>query len=275
MTVMLAALGMLALTAQEAPRCDLSLIVREPHVQPGATFQVALKFKIEPGWHIYWQNAGDTGVPTNVDWKLPAGFKLEKTEWSRPHRFEASDIVSYGYEGQGFIVATIKAPASSDSSAAKITAAADWLICRESCVMGKGTKSLSIPVRKTKAAGPANPRLWADVMGEMPSANRLPLSASVKKDAYEIFIGQPKFSFLTPTSAYFFAKASDVADHGKPQTIRQTGEGTVLRIPRSPFEKGAAKVLEGVLQLGQGEAQDAAISVRIPIDTTSTTRRSS
>jgi len=275
MTVTLAVLGMLVLAAQEAPKCDLSLIVREAHVQPGASFQVALKFKIEPGWHIYWQNAGDTGVPTSVEWKLPAGFKVERTQWSRPHRLESAGIVSYGFEDEGYIIATIKAPATLKGTSAKLTAAANWLICKETCIIGKGTKSLTIPVSTSSSASPAIPKLWGDIVDHLPAPSRLPLSASSTKDAYEIYIGQPKFSFPTPTSAYFFAKTSDIADHGKPQTVRQTEKGTVLRIPRSPYEKGTAKVLEGVLQLGQGEAQDAAFSIRIPIDSTSTTRRSS
>ena len=27
-----------------------------------------------PGWHGYWLNPGDAGLPMDVKWQLPAGF---------------------------------------------------------------------------------------------------------------------------------------------------------------------------------------------------------
>ncbi|HUZ05694.1 MAG TPA: hypothetical protein VMU62_10075, partial [Acidobacteriaceae bacterium] len=38
----------------------------------GQTFHLGLHFQLDPGWHIYWVNAGDSGLPTTVQWKLPA-----------------------------------------------------------------------------------------------------------------------------------------------------------------------------------------------------------
>jgi ornithine carbamoyltransferase len=27
---------------------------------------------MEPAWHTYWENSGDSGLPTHIDWNLPA-----------------------------------------------------------------------------------------------------------------------------------------------------------------------------------------------------------
>jgi DsbC/DsbD-like thiol-disulfide interchange protein len=31
---------------------------------------LGLYFKLEPGWHIYWKNAGDSGEPPRARWTL-------------------------------------------------------------------------------------------------------------------------------------------------------------------------------------------------------------
>ena len=28
---------------------------------------IALRLRPEPGWHVYWQNPGDSGIPTSID----------------------------------------------------------------------------------------------------------------------------------------------------------------------------------------------------------------
>ena len=40
---------------------------------PGQTDDVALRLKMADGWHTYWQNPGDSGLPTTITWTLPAG----------------------------------------------------------------------------------------------------------------------------------------------------------------------------------------------------------
>ncbi|HRK21942.1 MAG TPA: protein-disulfide reductase DsbD family protein [Fimbriimonadaceae bacterium] len=275
MTTVLAALGTLAMSVQEGPRCDLALIPREAAIRPGGTFQVALRFKIESGWHIYWQNPGDSGVATNVDWKVPAGFKTLKTDWSRPHRFEVGGVVSYGFEDTAYIIGTFRAPSKISSKSVRFHVDSDWLICKESCIMGKGGAGMEIPVDSEAAATAKNPNQWRDIIGSLPASSPLPLSAKTTPGYYEIAIKAPNSGLKSPTEAYFYAVRTDVADHAKPQVLTRAAEGWVLRIPRSSYEKAPAKVLEGVLELGLGEAQNSAYNIRIPITNATTTRRQS
>lgn len=275
MTTVIAALGVLALSAQEEPQCDLLLIARNSEIRPSRTFQIALRFKIEPGWHIYWQNPGDTGVATNVDWKLPKGFQHVSDEWSRPHKFVSSGIVSYGHEDTAYLVSTFLAPARTALRTAQIKFTADWLICKESCVIGKRNGGIDLPIRDNAADSTNDPKSWKDIEATLPVPVKHPLTARAVPGFYEIQIGAPVSAAMAPTTGYFYATKSDVADHGKPQTLKKSANGWVLRIPRSSYEKSPAKVLEGVLELGHGEAQNAAYQVRIPIANATTTRRSS
>src|SRR5262245_4025194 len=52
-------------------------------VSPGQTFNLAFIFDIEPGWHIYWQNPGASGGPTEVKVSGPQGFTIGKPRFPR------------------------------------------------------------------------------------------------------------------------------------------------------------------------------------------------
>ncbi|MDP3243077.1 MAG: protein-disulfide reductase DsbD family protein, partial [Reyranella sp.] len=40
-------------------------------VKPGEPFWVGLRQTMRPKWHTYWKNPGDSGLPTEITWKLP------------------------------------------------------------------------------------------------------------------------------------------------------------------------------------------------------------
>ena len=66
-------------------------------IKPGEPFWVGLRQTIRPKWHTYWKNPGDSGLPTEITWKLPEGAKAEPIVWPRPHFFDLSGVINYGY----------------------------------------------------------------------------------------------------------------------------------------------------------------------------------
>ena len=78
------------------------------HVQPelvadvesiaaGRPFQAGLRLRMEPEWHTYWKNPGDSGLATRLTWKLPDGFQAGPIEWPYPEIFKQGPVTSYGY----------------------------------------------------------------------------------------------------------------------------------------------------------------------------------
>ena len=78
----------------------VNLIQEEETVQPGRPFWVALHLNLEEGWHVYWKNPGDAGIPLKVEWKLPEGFEAGPLQWPFPEKFTMSDMVGFGYKGE-------------------------------------------------------------------------------------------------------------------------------------------------------------------------------
>ncbi len=63
---------------------EAELVADRAALVPGGELTVALRLAIAPGWHTYWRNPGDSGLPTTIAWQLPAGITAGPIEWPAP-----------------------------------------------------------------------------------------------------------------------------------------------------------------------------------------------
>ena len=80
------------------PNLQVQLVSDSASVALGGRFQAGLYFRLEEGWHIYWQNAGDSGEPPSITWKLPSTVQAGSILWPVPKRIDVEPFVNYGYE---------------------------------------------------------------------------------------------------------------------------------------------------------------------------------
>ncbi|HWC16158.1 MAG TPA: protein-disulfide reductase DsbD domain-containing protein [Terriglobales bacterium] len=119
---------------------------------PGSQW-IGLRFQLDPGWHIYWTNPGDSGEPPKVAWHLPSGFQAGDLQFPFPHRIQDHGLTDYGYEGDVVLLSKLTIPAGAASNKAEIGADVRYLVCREVCVPAKDHVSLSlVSSRDTKSS---------------------------------------------------------------------------------------------------------------------------
>lgn len=96
-----------------------------PRVYIGAHFSIA------PGWHLYWQNPGDTGLPTTVSVSLPPGFSQGPLRWPLPLLFnKTGQPLAVGYEGEVVVISEVAPPADYQwRSGISVTVRGSWLGC--------------------------------------------------------------------------------------------------------------------------------------------------
>jgi thiol:disulfide interchange protein DsbD len=129
-------------------------------VVPGKPFTVGLLLRMAPGWHTYWKFSGDAGLPTELNWKLPPGWKIGDIQWPIPLKtIDPGDIETYGYENEVLLMQEITPPGNIDSSSAKLSAEANWLVCEKICIPGSATLQLDLPV--ASISQPANTDVFA------------------------------------------------------------------------------------------------------------------
>lgn len=250
----------------QTPHAEAELLARDLHAVPGQRTTVALRIKHEPEWHTYWRNPGDSGMPTRIGWTLPAGVTAGPIQWPVPERIPVGPLTNYGYEGELLLLTELTVPA--DWPAGRpipLEAKAEWLICKEICLPGGTTLSLSLPT----ATGPAKPDpaligAFARTQAQLPrSGDGWQVAFSVS-DTHIVLDAMPAEGVPVPPSGLqFFPDQPEVIDHPSPQVQERVPEGLRLLLTAAPGFEGTIDRLSGVLVAGEGD-QRLAVEISAP-----------
>ncbi|MFT3990138.1 MAG: protein-disulfide reductase DsbD family protein [Luteolibacter sp.] len=125
-------------------KATADLLAASPTYQPGQPLQVAVRLKMDFGWHTYWSNPGEGGMKLGVKWQLPPGWTAGEPGYPVPKAFRTGDLAGYGYEGTVVFPITLT-PSAGATGLVKATAAISWLTCNDdACVPGKAEISLDL-----------------------------------------------------------------------------------------------------------------------------------
>jgi thiol:disulfide interchange protein/DsbC/DsbD-like thiol-disulfide interchange protein len=139
------------------PHVAAELVSATDAVVPGKPLTLGLKLTHEKDWHTYWLVPGDSGLPTRIEWSLPAGFEAGPIEWPHPKRMPTGPLVNFGYEGETLLLATVRVPDNLPAgSTVTLSGKAEWLECKDVCIPADADISVTLPVRAN-----AGPSKWA------------------------------------------------------------------------------------------------------------------
>lgn len=132
------------------------LLVHAPEgIRAGQTFWLGLQIEHQPDWHTYWQNPGDSGLPTRLMWQLPPGMQAGDIAWPLPKKFPIGTLANYGFEGRLLLAVPVTVGKDfrfPDSGPLALFLQADWLVCRKECIPQEGRFNLNL-----LSAGPQTP----------------------------------------------------------------------------------------------------------------------
>jgi DsbC/DsbD-like thiol-disulfide interchange protein/cytochrome c biogenesis protein CcdA len=239
-----------------------SLLAEVESIQPGHPFSVGIRLQMAEGWHTYWKNPADSGLPTRMAWRLPEGFQAGPLQWPFPTRIAAPPLMSYGYEGEVLLPVTITPPPTlSPGSDVRLAGRVDWLECQEACIPGRAELELVLPVRaEAPRPAPATATLFRATRGLLPAPARgWDLKAAASPGVLALSFRAPQ----APAGAYFFSDKPLVVEYPSPQTLRRVSGGHRLDITRAA-NGPALSHLTGVL-LVEGGAAPVAVDVDVPV----------
>ncbi|MEK9803902.1 MAG: protein-disulfide reductase DsbD domain-containing protein, partial [Curvibacter sp.] len=138
------------------PQARTELLAHAPEgVAPGRTVWVGLRIEHQAHWHTYWKNAGDSGLPTELQWTLPSGVEAGEIAWPLPQKIPVGPLVNYGYEGTLLLPVPLTiTPAFQPGLPGQdltVQLRASWLICKTECIPEEGEYTLRIPLRGSTA----------------------------------------------------------------------------------------------------------------------------
>jgi len=267
-----AATGARIANAQERPaqgrHVSVSLVAETRSIVPGHSFHLALRQQIEAGWHTYWLNPGDAGLPTTIDWTLPRAFKAGPILWPQPKRIAYGPVVDYGYENEVLLPVDIDVPSTvAPGTNVVIAAHASWLVCSDTCIPEDADLSISVPVAAESEADPDGAERLASVRARLPLRNPFPTTTSVNAENITLHIAMGDARKLR--DVMFFPGDRDVIDNGAPQTPVAGPEGLTLMLRRDGT-KPPPTALNGLLTFRDSAAPSdtgpQAITISSPIE---------
>ena len=243
------------------PHGTVQLIAENPSIAPGHTVSLGLQFRLEPGWHIYWINPGDSGEPPRVKWHLPAGVTAGAIAWPTPKRLGTATIVDYGYDDAVTLLVPIHAAAHLPAQqAAELAAEVNVLVCREMCIPGKAQVSLILPIQP-KLVPPDAAAMGAFV------ATRRSLARAAPKN-WRFRVAEESGSFVLTanvgwqiTQAVFFPLVPSQIDNAAEQKLVPAATGLQLTLRKSDQLLKPIERLKGVLVF----SGDRAYLVDVPV----------
>ena len=235
--------ALLVMPALAAARGIEPQLVAEGPAPPGGEVELAIHMRPEPGWHGYWLNPGDAGLPMEVKWQLPTGFAAGPLRYPVPGRFEIADLMNYVYEQDYAVVVRLKVPADARGTV-PIRASARWLACTDKiCVPEQGELSLDVPVGNG-TPNRAQFDAWRQALPQ-------PL-ASVGR--FEVVGNKLRVAIPLPASVevakpYLFPMSDGPIDYEAKQDFSRSGDTLIAELQR----KGPAPArFPAVVDLGNG-----------------------
>ncbi len=261
------------------------LVAETASIAPGETVWVAVHLEMLPGWHVYWRNPGDAGLPPEIAWKLPPGFTAGDIKWPTPERFVVGTIGNYGYQGAVDLLVPITARADVRTTAPQgsgpktsgpapgidppIAAHATWLACAEICIPGEADLTLALRVATAPAAPYlAEAALFAAARENLPQ--RAGFTTQLAASGSDLMLRVPAVALagVRDPTVSFFPNEPNIIDAAAEPRMRISSDGLDLQLKRASGPAAVATLppsIDGVLALRSGNGAERSYAISAPL----------
>jgi thiol:disulfide interchange protein/DsbC/DsbD-like thiol-disulfide interchange protein len=260
------ALGLLSLFAllgelSGAVRTKVDLVNLTPDIRAGEKALVALRYRCDPHFHIYWKNPGDAGASPTVEWTEKSGTEVGAFIWPGPKLLDQSGVMNFVYENETLILMEVAVPAGK-TGAIVLKGKAEWLECDDKgCWPHDTLVELSLKVGPGNAAYKYDAKLYPDLKPPLSAVFRVVgdelqvMPAAAKTELSKAWF--PERNFITPdatakqkhdaTTLFFNLKeATEKLDAGPVSFVGSDGNGGFVRLVATAAagatSKGSAEV---------------------------------
>ena len=229
----------------EGPHIKVALISEENGLRPGATQMLAIRMSPETDWHTYWRNPGDSGEAPSAAMSSNAALQFGDILWPTPEVIPVAHLANYGYSNEHLLMFDVTTPKDvTIGQTVLITADLSWLVCKEDCIPGWATLTLSLPVIESSSPTEFVGN-FAQTRNSLPS--KRDVNARFEVNEYHIAL---QFTGKENGRWHAFPFRSDLIDHASAQQ-QVFANGTVnILMPRSAYFSGNPKSANFLLSDG-------------------------
>lgn len=241
------ALVAVSATAQPARHIDPVLAFGTRSPAPGQTVTVAIQMRAERGWHGYWSNPGDSGLPPQVKWSAPEGVTFTELRHPAPRLLNVQGIASYVHDGTFTLLATMTVP--DDARVGRtipLKVALDWLACSDTLCVPESAELLAQLQVGSGAIDSAGRAIIDSARQNLPRATD---EGWYVRQGSDLLITLPGAADAVTGGGHLFPVSDGWFEAGTSQSIERSGEHAIVRVTGSP--DGVSGEFRGVLRTGQ------------------------
>lgn len=249
--------------ASENSDVKVELISEVDSIYPSVPFWTAVKITHQNGWHTYWRNPGDAGLPTSIEWTLPEGFSAGKINWPYPFMEQSEGIVSYLYNGEILLLVEITPPSKIIENQISISADVDWLQCKDICVPGSASLKLELPVsHDINRSDSVNEDIFIDAKSKLPvHSTELDFSAVRNQNSIILSFSPDNSHSLKKPGFVFFPYEEGIFDDSAVQNIYVEDDKIIIEIKLDRMMIREPENLEGIIKIFEGALTEMPLSV--------------
>ncbi len=237
-----------AQSTAELPNTRVELVSEVKAPAPGQRFTIGLVMTPKPGWHTYWENPGDSGMPTRAEWKVPEGVTVSALRYPVPETYVVAGLMNHVYSGENVLLAEVSVPQSA-SGALPLSVRLDWLVCDDKICIPEGA-DLALPLALGDGtADPTEQSRFSDARDALP--RQLYERAVFATDGKRIRLSVPMAGTDTITGAHFFPGSDDAFLFASSQTITRTDSSLIIEGDAVPGT--SPKSIPGLLRMERGD----------------------
>ncbi len=279
-----ATLGSLPASADpiRAPPVEVELIAEHRSIQANEPFFLGFRMRTDPGWHVYWKYAGDSGSAPKFSWSVSGDDRADQSlstantpispiiHWAYPERIPVGPLLNYGYSGESLFIAefpstTLSVAQAESSTSLEVFVDVEWLVCMEECIPGNAVLQTTLPISSSK---PEVNQQWKDLFAHTRSrwpvqASEISVSGHFDNNEYIVSVELPKFaldagkapplpSAHNELELTFIPDVGDIIENASPQKLHFDGKLHSLTLTRNIISDAPSEQLSGLLISNRG-----------------------
>lgn len=200
---------------------------------PGEPVITAFKMTLDDGWHTYWINPGEAGMPKSARFELPDGWTADPIQFPVPIRFTTGDLHDFGYEGTVLFPIVLHPPTDATGDV-EITGAFDWLACDDSaCIPGDASLTLHLTANNTTKTDSHDAIAEALKTIPVPAQEGWNLDVEAHEDTLKLTLTAPQG--INPAELEFYPLTVNIAHPAAPYDWTSESGQWIAEVRKSPF----------------------------------------
>jgi len=217
---------------------------------PGQKLLVGVRFILEPQWHVYWINPGDSGLPPTFSFDSQDYFSVGEVAWPLPERIPVAHLLNFGYEGE--VVFPFMLTFNQDLQPGDLLNTrllVNWLVCQEDCIPGSEEFEVNFDV---VTSGENELNQWneqlTDAYNNSPHTRPEEIAVSANKSSETLNLNITNVLPADSEFEYFFPKQQGLVDYAQEQTLARRADQIILELPLAVNAPSEIDNFSGILR---------------------------